>query len=1140
VLEVCVSKTVRFRWRLAIFVAACAAIVATFSVRPGALSASLVISQVYGGGGNSGAPLANDFVELFNRGQEAVGLGGLSVQYASATGTGNFGANSGQMVVLPNVTLQPGQYFLVQLAGGTTGLPLPTADATGTINMSGSAGKVALVNSTTGLGCNGSSTACSTAQLALILDLVGFGNANFSEGAAAPTLSNTTAALRAGSGCSETDSNAADFTASAPAPRTSATAFHVCPPPTGPSGTGLSTPAELFPGDQTTLTVGVTPGTSPTSTSAAVTADLTAIGGSAAQTLYDDGTHGDVLASDWTFTLATSVADGTTPGAKTLPVAIADNLGRPGTTSIALAVKAPIIPISEIQGVEEASPLAGEDVATEGIVTALKAKGFFLQTAPGEEDDNAETSEGIYVYTGSTPPAAAAIGNRVTVNGRVSEYQSLTEIGGTVVVSPVSSGNLLPAAIPLTGADLDPAGSPSRLERYEGMRVSVEALTVVGPTDGYGAFWGVLPTVARPYREPGVDVSAPAIPEIPAGAPRYDGNPERLQVDMNELGGTALDVTTGQTASNISGVLDVLGSAYCLDAQSAPTVTGAPMAVVPVPAAAPGQFTVASFNMLHFFDTGDQAFADRVAKASLAVRTVLNMPDIIGVQEVGTIGALQALANRIQSDVGSATVVYVPYLEEGNDIGGIDVGFLVKASISVTSVTQEGKEARFTDPRDGSQDIINDRPPLVLRAVVPDPRGGPAFPVTVVVNHLRSLIDVDANTSSGVYARAKRRAGAEYLAGRLAAYQTAGEHVVVVGDFNAFQFNDGYVDVIGTVTGAPAPATEVLLPSADLVTPNYEDLIGKLVPNVAPYSYVEAGSAQVLDHVLVSASMMPRVSGLAYGRMNADFPVGSAADPTVAARLSDHDPAVAYFSFPTADLSVSASVAPTTALSGSSVAYTVVVENPAADPAVNVTMTMGLPAGFSMGTVTPAAGWACDSTLTGATCFIASLDAGRSTAFTIGAGIDCGMGSHDAPATVKVDAATYDSDASNNARTVVTTVSNPPPTVSNATTSLRWIWPVNHKLVLVKVGYDVADNCDPAPTCRLAVTSNEHDRKRGWLPSLPDWLVIDPHHVLLRAERLGPGHGRTYTIGIACSDATGNTSAPVNLFVTVPKSMGRK
>ncbi|MGE3957057.1 MAG: PxKF domain-containing protein [Vicinamibacterales bacterium] len=197
-------------------------------------SANFVISQVYGGGGNSGATFTNDFVQVFNRGASAASLNGLSIQYASATGTGNFGANSGQLTVLPNVTLQPGQYYLVKEAsGGSVGTAF-TADFTpaSLINMSASAGKVALVSSTSSLGCNGGSTPCSATQLASIVDLVGFGNANFSETAAAPTLSATTAATRGGAGCTDTDDNSADFTATtlnaSVAPLTSASALNAC------------------------------------------------------------------------------------------------------------------------------------------------------------------------------------------------------------------------------------------------------------------------------------------------------------------------------------------------------------------------------------------------------------------------------------------------------------------------------------------------------------------------------------------------------------------------------------------------------------------------------------------------------------------------------------------------------------------------------------------------------------------------------------------------------------------------------------------------------------------------------------------------------------------------------------------------
>ena len=50
-------------------------------------SPDVVVSQVFAGGGNAGAPFASDFVELFNRGATTVDVSGWTVQYASATGT---------------------------------------------------------------------------------------------------------------------------------------------------------------------------------------------------------------------------------------------------------------------------------------------------------------------------------------------------------------------------------------------------------------------------------------------------------------------------------------------------------------------------------------------------------------------------------------------------------------------------------------------------------------------------------------------------------------------------------------------------------------------------------------------------------------------------------------------------------------------------------------------------------------------------------------------------------------------------------------------------------------------------------------------------------------------------------------------
>ncbi len=177
----------------------------------------VVISQVYGGGGNTGATLKNDYIELFNRGTESVNLAGWSVQYASATGT------SWQVTNLGDFTLEPGQYYLIQQAAGEGGsVDLPTPDVEGNIGMSASSGKVALVSSTTAL-----TGGCPTGDH--IIDFVGFGTANcFEGGGATPALSNTTAAIRLNEGCIDTNNNNVDFAVETPNPRNSASPLHSC------------------------------------------------------------------------------------------------------------------------------------------------------------------------------------------------------------------------------------------------------------------------------------------------------------------------------------------------------------------------------------------------------------------------------------------------------------------------------------------------------------------------------------------------------------------------------------------------------------------------------------------------------------------------------------------------------------------------------------------------------------------------------------------------------------------------------------------------------------------------------------------------------------------------------------------------
>jgi uncharacterized protein len=216
--------------RLLVLACAVAFAVLLVPAAGGSGTSGLVVSQIFGGGGNGGAPYTNDYVELFNRGGTAVSVDGWTVQYATAAGT------SWHATPLTG-GIQPGGHLLVQLAGGADGAPLPTPDASGTTNLSSTSGKVALVRDTAALTCGATAGSCSAN--ALIEDLVGYGAAGDYEGSApAPGLSSTTAALRGGDGCTDTDVNSADFAAAAPAPRNSTAATHPCaaaPPPAASS-----------------------------------------------------------------------------------------------------------------------------------------------------------------------------------------------------------------------------------------------------------------------------------------------------------------------------------------------------------------------------------------------------------------------------------------------------------------------------------------------------------------------------------------------------------------------------------------------------------------------------------------------------------------------------------------------------------------------------------------------------------------------------------------------------------------------------------------------------------------------------------------------------------------------------------------
>ena len=213
---------------LLVLLLALALVLAAASAR-GSGSGGVVVGEVFAAGGNSGAPYANDYVELFNRGSGTVSLDGWTLQYASAAGT------TWQATALAG-SIPAGGSYLVQLAsGGANGSPLPAPDATGTSNLAVTGGKVAVVHDVTPLSCGDAAGSCSAA--ASVEDLVGYGDATDYEGSGpAPAPSATTALARADGGCTDSDDDGADFATVAPAPLNSSAPAAVCS--TSTAGTG--------------------------------------------------------------------------------------------------------------------------------------------------------------------------------------------------------------------------------------------------------------------------------------------------------------------------------------------------------------------------------------------------------------------------------------------------------------------------------------------------------------------------------------------------------------------------------------------------------------------------------------------------------------------------------------------------------------------------------------------------------------------------------------------------------------------------------------------------------------------------------------------------------------------------------------
>ena len=225
----------------------------------------------------------------------------------------------------------------------------------------------------------------------------------------------------------------------------------VCSTSTDPTGVGAAVPSAVFPGDSTLLTVAVTPGAGPTSTGLAVTADLSSIGGSASQTFFDDATNGDVAAGDDTFSFQATVSISTTAGTKSA-AGHHHRRARGAPAGATISAHRPTSDRADPRHPRGRPHLAvrhGAAVSTQGVVTTVSTNGFWFQDPTPDAND--ATSEGLFVFTCTAPPA---VGDAVTVTGTVSEFrpggaatQPHHHRAGLPGVTVLSSGNPLPAPV---------------------------------------------------------------------------------------------------------------------------------------------------------------------------------------------------------------------------------------------------------------------------------------------------------------------------------------------------------------------------------------------------------------------------------------------------------------------------------------------------------------------------------------------------------------------------------------------------------------------------------------------------------------------------------------------------------------------
>ncbi len=910
---------------LAIIAAMAIAILPAAAARPAlAASPDVVISEVYGGGGNSGAVFTNDFVELFNRGAAPASIAGWSVQYASSTGT------SWSRTNLTPVTLQPGQRYLVQHAqgaGGTT--PLPTPDAIGTIAMAGGAGKVALVSSQATIA---SGTSCPTD--ASIVDLVGYGAANCSETAPTAATANATSASRTDP-CVDTDDNSADFTVGAPTPQNSAATPAPCSDEDLPPAVASSTPADGAQNVAQNATLSVTFTEEVTLDDGAIQLDCAGSGIPATVQSGPDITfelvYSPPLPQGADCSLTVTAAGVHDADADDPP----DSLPADVTVDFTVIADDPcagaFTPIPTLQGSGSQTGASGT-VTTEGVVIAdyegnNGIRGFFIQDPAG--DGVAGTSDGIFIFEGSNEDTVS-VGDDVRVTGNIGEFQGQTQISvGTIF--DCGDATVSPTDVTF------PVESATFLERYEGMLVRLPQTMSVTEHFLLGRFGQITISAGSRLENP----TAVVEPGPSALALQAANDLRRIILDDgNNLqnqdpivfgrGGQPLSASNtlrgGDTATGIVGVLNwtfggdnaspnawrvrpvnALGGTF--DFQPTNPRPGSTVELE-------GNVRVAGLNLLNYFDTFDglpdpsgndncdfgvggapadcrgadtQAEFDRQWPKTVAAVLGLDA-DVIGVNEIendgyGPDSAIAHLVDRLNDATAPGTYAFID-VDAGtgrvNAAGtdAIKVGMLYRpAAVTPVGTTAALDTEAFVN---GGDSAPRSRPSIAQAFETVD---GARF--IVDVNHLKSkgsACDAPAANDGQGNCNDVRTAATTELAAWLASDPTGtgDEDVLIVGDLNSYALEDP-IDV--------------------LLDAGYVNLVAEHVED--PYSYVFDGQWGYLDYALGSETAAEQVAGVVEWHINSDEPsvldyntnFKPAAQLTTlyAAdrfRVSDHDPIV--------------------------------------------------------------------------------------------------------------------------------------------------------------------------------------------------------------------------------------------------------